>query len=105
MQNKKQIEENASTFLISLPVRNENIGISCTPVVAVAAEDDLLSIACEHGKCVESFVAADFFNGRTISIHRVHIERKATLVFVIAAKDDPAIRKEIRRPVGLAQGR
>ena len=50
-----------------------------SPVVPVAAKDDLFTIVAEHGERVETFVAADLLDMGTILVHRVHIEGEASL--------------------------
>src|SRR5688500_432110 len=71
------------------PVRNENIGLPRAAIVAVAGENDLLSVRAEHGEGIKTAVAAHFFQPASVRVHCIHIERKAAAVLVVAAEDDP----------------
>jgi hypothetical protein len=71
-------------------IRDKNIRIPCAAVVAVTAEDDLPAVGAEHGKRIKRFVVADFLRTGAVRFQDVHIKWKATLVFVVAAKDHVA---------------
>ena len=86
------------------PVRYKNINIPRTAIVAVAAENDLLSVRTEHRKGIEAFIMTDLFDVLSIKVAQIHVERETSFIFMIAAEDDVlSVGREIRSPVGLFQ--
>ena len=74
-----------------------------TPIVSVAGEHDLPPIITKHGECIKTFIATNFPDITPIGIHCIHVERKSSFVFMVAAEDDPSIGQKVRRPIGLSQ--
>ena len=60
-------------------------------VVSVAAEDDLFAIVTDHGKSIKGAVVADLGKPCAVRIDDIHIERKAPLELVVAAKNDTPV--------------
>ena len=85
------------------PVCNKNINTISTTVISVAAENYFFPIGAKHWKCVETFVTAYFLQPVSINIRNIHVKWEATFVFMIAAKNNAAVRQKTRRPVCLAK--
>src|SRR4051794_20637582 len=64
-----------------LPIRHKHIRISRSAVVTITAEQDLFSIRTHHGEGIKTFVVTDLLHSASISIQKVHIERKPSFVF------------------------
>ena len=71
-------------------------------IIAIAAENKFLSILGEHWKCIKGFVVTNLLNIASVLVHSVHIKRVASCIFVIAAKNNAAVRQKIRRPVSFS---
>ena len=69
------------------PIRYKQIRISCSIVIPVTAEDNLLTIGAEHGKWIKYFIKGDLFEASAIFGYHEQVELKATLAFVITAED------------------
>jgi hypothetical protein len=74
------------------PIRHKYVCFPRAPVVAVTAKYDPFSIGAEHRKGIKGPVVTDFLQACSINVDRVHIEGKPAAVFVVTAKDHPAIR-------------
>src|SRR5436190_8501382 len=85
------------------PISNKNIGIMCAAIISVAAEDDFFTIITKHWKSIKTLIATDFFNSSSIRVHNIHVKRKASFVFVIAAEYNSSVGQKIRRPIGLSK--
>ena len=42
------------------PISNKDIGISCTAIVTVTAENDFLTVGTKHRECIKAFISAHF---------------------------------------------
>lgn len=72
-------------------------------IISVATEHNFFSIITKHWKSIKTFIATNFFNTGSIRVHNIHVKRKASFVFVIAAEYNSSVRQKIWRPISLAK--
>src|SRR6266487_4926960 len=75
-----------------------------TTIIAVRGEHYFFSVMAEHGECIKTFVTAYLLKATAIKVYKIHIERKTTFVFMIAAENNIlSIRCKVGCPVSLAK--
>ncbi len=58
-------------YPLLLPVCNEDISVSCTAIVAIAAENDFLTVRREHREGIKAFIPAHFLQPGAVFVDDV----------------------------------